>query len=263
MKPAATGRAGAPVTAKPETEDGAPQTMTSIEIARGEVEMDSPPAWRATAAAFTAAGQAGQLDLPLPGGGRTRERWARLGRPGRRGPVPGPAGRGARRRGRDPGRAGRPAARARQPLGSMGRPAPGQRRDRDPYRPGLAAHRPQAVLLRRAGLHLRAGHRGRAGRDPALRGGHRGAHAVAGRLAGHRDGRAATRSAWTSTTSRRAGGAARRVYRAARVRARWRGRGGVLVRRGARGRGHAARRGAPPGRGPARPGSPGRRQHRA
>jgi hypothetical protein len=52
--------------------------MTSIEAARGEVDMDSPPAWRATAAAFTAAVESGRLDLPLPGSGRTRERWARL-----------------------------------------------------------------------------------------------------------------------------------------------------------------------------------------
>jgi len=52
--------------------------MTSIEAARGEVDMDSPPAWRVTAAAFTAAVESGRLDLPLPGGGRTRERWARL-----------------------------------------------------------------------------------------------------------------------------------------------------------------------------------------
>ena len=31
-----------------------------------------------TAAAFTAAVEAGRLNLPLPGGGRTRERWAAL-----------------------------------------------------------------------------------------------------------------------------------------------------------------------------------------
>src|ERR1700722_4568130 len=52
--------------------------MTSIEAARGEVDMDSPPAWRVTAAGFTAAVESGRLDLPLPGSGRTRERWARL-----------------------------------------------------------------------------------------------------------------------------------------------------------------------------------------
>ena len=40
--------------------------------------MDGPPPWRATAAAFAAAVESGRLDLPLPGGGRTRERWARL-----------------------------------------------------------------------------------------------------------------------------------------------------------------------------------------
>ena len=52
--------------------------MTSIEAARGEVDVDSPPAWRVTAADFTAAVESGRLDLPLPGSGRTRERWARL-----------------------------------------------------------------------------------------------------------------------------------------------------------------------------------------
>jgi hypothetical protein len=52
--------------------------MTSIETAWGEVDMDGPPPWRATAAAFAAAVESGRLDLPLPGGGRTRERWARL-----------------------------------------------------------------------------------------------------------------------------------------------------------------------------------------
>ena len=52
--------------------------MTSIETARGEVDMDSLPAWRTAAAAFTAAVESGRLDLPVPGSGRTRERWARL-----------------------------------------------------------------------------------------------------------------------------------------------------------------------------------------
>jgi len=52
--------------------------MTSTEAARGEVTLDSPPPWRATAAAFAGAVESGRLDLPLPGSGRTRERWARL-----------------------------------------------------------------------------------------------------------------------------------------------------------------------------------------
>ncbi|HEY8043623.1 MAG TPA: acyl-CoA dehydrogenase family protein [Streptosporangiaceae bacterium] len=52
--------------------------MTSIDAVRGEVDMDSPPAWRVTAAAFAAAVESGRLDLPLPGAGQTRERWARL-----------------------------------------------------------------------------------------------------------------------------------------------------------------------------------------
>jgi hypothetical protein len=52
--------------------------MTSTEAARGQVTLDSPPPWRATAAAFAGAVESGRLDLPLPGSGRTRERWARL-----------------------------------------------------------------------------------------------------------------------------------------------------------------------------------------
>ena len=52
--------------------------MTSMQTARGDVDTAGPPAWRVTAAAFAAAVEAGRLDLPLPGGGRTRERWARL-----------------------------------------------------------------------------------------------------------------------------------------------------------------------------------------
>ncbi|HWG01737.1 MAG TPA: acyl-CoA dehydrogenase [Trebonia sp.] len=37
---------------------------------------DSSPAWQRAARAFVAAVAAGRLDLPLPGHGRTRERWA-------------------------------------------------------------------------------------------------------------------------------------------------------------------------------------------
>jgi hypothetical protein len=39
---------------------------------------DQPPAWEITALAFTAAVDSGRLDLPLPGHGRTRARWAAL-----------------------------------------------------------------------------------------------------------------------------------------------------------------------------------------
>jgi alkylation response protein AidB-like acyl-CoA dehydrogenase len=35
-----------------------------------------PPAWRVTGNAFRAAVESGRLDLPLPGSGRTRQRWA-------------------------------------------------------------------------------------------------------------------------------------------------------------------------------------------
>ena len=37
---------------------------------------DAPPAWQRTAEAFAAAVESGRLDIPLPGSGATRERWA-------------------------------------------------------------------------------------------------------------------------------------------------------------------------------------------
>lgn len=40
--------------------------------------MAEPAAWQPAAAAFRAAVESGRLDLPLPGSGRTRERWARF-----------------------------------------------------------------------------------------------------------------------------------------------------------------------------------------
>src|ERR1700689_2720517 len=72
MKQVAAGRGGGPDPKEGRT------FMTRVEAARGGGDMDSPPAWRVTAADFTAAVESGRLDLPLPGGGRTRERWARL-----------------------------------------------------------------------------------------------------------------------------------------------------------------------------------------
>ncbi len=45
------------------------------DAAAGEAE---PTAWHAVGAAFRAAVESGRLDLPLPGSGRTGERWARL-----------------------------------------------------------------------------------------------------------------------------------------------------------------------------------------
>ena len=42
------------------------------------IAADQPQAWEQTARAFTAAVESGQLDLPLPGHGRTRVRWAAL-----------------------------------------------------------------------------------------------------------------------------------------------------------------------------------------
>ena len=43
---------------------------------RGQGGEDGPAAWQRTAWAFAAAVESGRLDLPLPGSGATRERWA-------------------------------------------------------------------------------------------------------------------------------------------------------------------------------------------
>jgi hypothetical protein len=50
--------------------------MTRTDTGPGGRDPAVPPAWRLTADAFCAAVESGRLDLPLPGGGRTRERWA-------------------------------------------------------------------------------------------------------------------------------------------------------------------------------------------
>jgi hypothetical protein len=52
--------------------------MTRLETAQGDVASSSPPAWQQAAAAFAAAARSGRLDLPLPGHGQTRRRWAGL-----------------------------------------------------------------------------------------------------------------------------------------------------------------------------------------
>jgi hypothetical protein len=41
-----------------------------------EDDCHTGPAWQRVARAFVAAVESGRLDLPLPGGGHTRERWA-------------------------------------------------------------------------------------------------------------------------------------------------------------------------------------------
>ena len=162
--------------------------MTSIDAVRGEVDMDSPPAWRVSAAAFTAAAESGRLDLPLPGSGQTRERWARLislaaedlslARLGEGhadalailaelgGPAPAPGARWGVWAAQPPGR-GLTAARA----------ARGWRLT------GLKQYCSGARVL-----HRRPGHRGRAGRDPAVRGGGRRSCAGTRQLARDRDG---------------------------------------------------------------------------
>ena len=48
------------------------------EAGRGDVDLGRPPAWQQAAAAFAAAVADGRLDLPRPGAGQTRQRWAAL-----------------------------------------------------------------------------------------------------------------------------------------------------------------------------------------
>ena len=87
-------------------------------------------------------------------------------------PFPGPAGRGTLGCRRHSGRTRCQPASRRDPLGSLGRSAAWSRPDRDQDRPWLAAGRHQAVLFRGALVHRRAGNRGGAGREPAVRGQH-------------------------------------------------------------------------------------------
>ena len=184
MKLGVTGRGGRPV-----TDEGAPQIMTSIEAARGEVDMDSPPAWRATAAAFTAAVESGRLDLPLPGSGRTRERWARLA--------------DLAAEDLSLARLGEGHADAVAILAELGGPAPGPGSRwgvwaaQPPGRGLTATHAARGWRL--TGLkQYCSGARACTGAlvtaaapdgIAAVRGGHRRSHAGAGQLAGHRHGR--------------------------------------------------------------------------
>jgi hypothetical protein len=55
--------------------DGAPETGT---VPGAGLERAEPAQWTATARAFRAAVESGRLDLPLPGSGRTWERWMAL-----------------------------------------------------------------------------------------------------------------------------------------------------------------------------------------
>ena len=235
------------------------------EAVRGEVTRGSPPPWRATAAAFAGAVESGRLDLPLPGSGTDPGTLGGVRGPGRGGPVAGPAGRGARGRGGDPGRAGRPGAAAGQPVGRVG----------GAIRPARAWKRP----ARRRGWRLR-------GTKQYCSGARACTHALV--TAAAPDGmrlfavttgspdpgaaapgrppawRAATPWTSTSTTSRRAGRAARRLHWPARVRPRRRGRRRLLVRRGPRGRPAPCWPPRPQRDvGPARAGPPGRGGHRA
>jgi len=52
--------------------------LTHPEAGRGDLDPGRPPAWQQAAAAFAAAAADGRLDLPLPGGGETRQRQAAL-----------------------------------------------------------------------------------------------------------------------------------------------------------------------------------------
>jgi hypothetical protein len=52
--------------------------LTDAEAGRGDVDLAPPPAWQQAGAAFAAAVAEGRLELPLPGSGHTRMRWAAL-----------------------------------------------------------------------------------------------------------------------------------------------------------------------------------------
>ena len=133
------------------------------------------PAWQQAARAFVVAVESGRLDLPLPGSGRTRERWAAF----------------ADLAGEDlslvrlaEGHAdavailaelGVPRSR-RQPVGGVGRESSRSFAGGHPNRHRLAAAGGQAVLFRGANLHARAGHGRCRGRHAAFRGDHRRAY---------------------------------------------------------------------------------------
>ena len=143
----------------------------------------------AVARAFAAAVESGRLDLPHPGSGRTRERWAVL----------------ADLAGEDLclARLAEGHADALAVLAELGAavPAAGRRWGVWPAQPGgpwadrspgprrVAAGRGQAVLLRRPFVYGRAGHGGSAGRRTAVRRQYPRSVAHSGHLAGHRHGR--------------------------------------------------------------------------
>ena len=126
----------------------------------------------ATAAAFAYAVRSGRLDLPLPGSGWTRERWAALAALAEEDLSLARLAEGHSDAVAILGRARCQPASRREPLGSLGCSAAWSRPDRDQDRPWLAAGRRQAVLFRGALVHRRAGDRGGAGRQPAVRGQH-------------------------------------------------------------------------------------------
>ena len=128
------------------------------------------PAWQVTGHAFRAAVESGRLDLPLPGSGRTRERWAAfaelaeedlsLARLGEGhadavailaeldGPAPPPGSR----------------------WGVWAAHPPGPKLEARPQRGRMAPARHEAILLGRPLVHACPGHGGRARREAAVRG---------------------------------------------------------------------------------------------
>ena len=153
----------------PEAPAGEPEALASRPAAlAGEEDPGCLPAWRRTARDFCAAVKSGRLDLPAPGGGRTRQRWAalaelagedlslaRLGE-GHADAVAILAELGGR------GTAG-------QPVGRVGGAAARARPGRQAGRRRLAPARHQAVLLGRANVHARPGHSRRRRRGPTVR----------------------------------------------------------------------------------------------
>ena len=101
----------------------------------------------ATAAAFAYAVRSGRLDLPLPGSGWTRERWAALADLAEEDLSLARLAEGHADAVAILAELGASAAASREPLGSLGRSATWSRPDRDQDRPWLAAGRHQAVLF--------------------------------------------------------------------------------------------------------------------
>ena len=194
--------------------------MTSTEAARGEVTLDSPPPWRATAAAFTAGGGVGPAGPAAAGQRADRERWARLADLAAEDLSLARLGEGhadavailAELDGPAPGPGSRWGVWAASPPGPSDRGPQAARR--------LAARAaPSSTARARASARTRWSPRPRRTASGCSRWPPR-PDAGAGQLAGHRDGGQRHPRRRLRRRRRRAGRAARRLHRPARVRAR-------------------------------------------